>query len=244
MSPILYYPLLIGLGILPSLIWLLVYLKKDCHPEPKSLIIKTFLMGIIISPMAIILQLLFVMLLSNNFPSISSKGPFFFFWAALVEEVVKFYAIKVLILQNPEFDEPIDAMIYMVTAALGFAAMENILVMFQVLPECTLVQCQAASVWVLRFAGATLLHTLSSAILGYFVGVSWFYLHHQKKLIYVGLGIATIFHFTFNMFLSPSDSPAISLISTTALLVIMSFLVYTLFDKLRDRSDNHKSNFV
>jgi protease PrsW len=244
MHPAIYYPLMVILGITPSLIWLFVYLKKDCHPEPKAMIIKTFLMGVIISPLAIIFQLLFVMLLSNNFPSISSQGPAFFFWAAFVEEVVKFYAITLLVLRSPEFDEPIDAMIYMVTAALGFAAMENILVMFQVLPSCTIGSCQAASVWVLRFAGATLLHTLASAILGYFVGVSWFYLHHQKKLVYVGLAIATLFHFTFNMLLSPSESPAMSLVYTTLLLVIMSFLVYVLFDKLRDRNDKHHSNLV
>src|SRR3989344_2616941 len=245
MNPVLFYLILVTLGILPSLIWLFVYLRKDCHPEPKYLVIKTFLMGIIISPLAIIFQLLFVKTIASTFPSLNGQSPAFFLWAAFVEEVVKLYAIRWLILYDPEFDEPVDAMIYMITAALGFAAMENILVMFQVLPDCTVIECQAIGVWLLRFAGATLLHALSSAIVGYFIGIAWFYLHHQNKLIYIGLAVATIFHFTFNMFLMPSDNQILSLTYTMILLVIMSFLVYSLFDKLKDRrSKNQHINLV
>ena len=46
------------------------------------------------------------------------------------EEVAKYLIIKIRILRDPEFDEPIDAMIYMIIAGLGFAALENILVLF------------------------------------------------------------------------------------------------------------------
>ena len=232
MSLFLRYLLLVGLGLLPSLVWLVFYLRKDCHPEPKYLVIKTFLMGIIISPLAIILQLLFVQIAQQYAPGINARGPAFFLWAAFVEELVKFYAVKMTVLRDPEFDEPVDAMIYMITAALGFAAMENILVMFQVLPDGA---SAAFNVWTLRFVGATLLHALSSGLAGYFLAMAWFFHAHRQKLANIGLAIATVFHFTFNLFLSTSSNQLNSLISTTALLIGMGFLVSVLFDRIKER---------
>src|SRR3989344_5093426 len=132
MSPI-YAVTLIALGLAPSLVWLSFYLRKDCHPEPKALLAKAFLMGIIISPLAILLQLGFsegVRYFFDIVPNPLQQGTSaFFMWSSFVEEFLKFFAIYLVIIRNPEFDEPIDAMIYMITAALGFAAIENILVM-------------------------------------------------------------------------------------------------------------------
>jgi RsiW-degrading membrane proteinase PrsW (M82 family) len=36
--------------------------------------------------------------------------------------------VRLKALRDPEFDEPIDAMLYMIIVALGFATIENILV--------------------------------------------------------------------------------------------------------------------
>lgn len=230
----LYYPILIVLGITPSIVWLLYYLRKDCHPEPKHLIAKTFLMGIIVSPLAIIFQLLFTEIAAVIAPGVSSKSSFFFMWAAFVEEAVKFYALKIIVLRDAEFDEPVDAMVYMITAGLGFAAMENILVMWQVLPDGP----QAAfSVWTLRFMGATLLHALSSALLGYFVALSWFFHAHRQKFVLTGLIFATAFHFVFNTFLSSIDNQLVSLAYATSLLIMMAFLISVLFDKIKERHE-------
>src|SRR3989338_7463377 len=132
MSQLMVNIVLITLGLIPSLAWLYFYSRKDCHPEPKNLLAQTFLMGIIISPIAILLQFGFAQLASyitGIGQATTQNSSYFFIWAAAVEEVIKFYAVRMLILRNPEFDEPIDAMIYMITAGLGFAAMENILVM-------------------------------------------------------------------------------------------------------------------
>ncbi|MDP3697333.1 MAG: PrsW family glutamic-type intramembrane protease, partial [Candidatus Taylorbacteria bacterium] len=138
-----YSILLVFLGFLPSLIWLNFYFREDCHPEPKHLLTKVFLMGIIVSPLAILFQFLLIkcggisMLQKFCLPIgvLLPSSPEFFLWSAFVEEVVKFYAIRIVILNDPEFDEPIDAMIYMMAAALGFAAIENTLIVFQTHPD-------------------------------------------------------------------------------------------------------------
>lgn len=235
-----YNALLIILGFIPSLIWLNFYFREDCHPEPKHLLAKVFLMGIIVSPIAILLQLLLVKCQSLSvldkfclpFGFLSSSSPDFFLWSAFVEEMIKFYAVKLIILNDPAFDEPIDAMIYMMTAALGFAAIENTLIVFQTHPDGVAITINTL---ILRFIGATLLHALASGLLGYFLAISWFFQHHRRKLFVIGMIIATLFHFTFNIIIFSLEGQVTALLYTTALLLGLAFLVSILFDKLKDR---------
>ncbi|KKW02766.1 MAG: hypothetical protein UY36_C0002G0002 [Parcubacteria group bacterium GW2011_GWA1_49_11] len=226
--------LLVGLGLLPSLIWMIFFYRRDCHPEPKYLVTKTFLMGIIISPIAVVLQVSFTQAGSwAPLNALISQTSLFFLWAAFVEEFIKYYAVRVIALRDPSFDEPVDAIIYMMMAGLGFAAIENILVLFRTIPN----GFEAAlSVWALRAIGATLLHALASGILGYFLALSWFFRQHRAKLLVVGLAIATFFHFTFNMFLTGREEQVRSLLFATGLLLLMSFLLYVLFVKMKKRS--------
>src|SRR3989344_5139147 len=242
MPPLLNSALLVTLGLLPSLLWLSYYLRKDCHPEPKTLLTKTFLLGIIISPAAIVFQLGFVQL-GNFFPSpiFSQDSASFFAWAAFVEELIKYFVVVLLVLRNPAFDEPVDAMIYMLTAALGFAAIENILVMFKIIPDGA---NAALGVCALRSMGATLLHALSSALLGYFLAMSWFFQAHRKKLVVMGITMATLFHLSFNVFLSAFQNRLTGLIYSTSLLLIMAFLISILFDKIRERHKQSSAGAV
>lgn len=197
-------------------------------------------MGIIISPLAILLQLALVKCgeiatLKNYCLPIGflmPNSPEFFMWSAFVEEMVKFYAIKIMVMDNPEFNEPIDAMIYMMAASLGFAAIENTLIVFQTAPDGL---ATTINTLILRFIGATLLHTLSGGLLGYFLAISWFFRHHKKKLIVTGMLMATLFHFTFNMVIFTFEGRVSALLYTTSLLLGMAFLISILFDRLKDR---------
>lgn len=240
-----YSILLVILGFIPSLIWLNFYFREDCHPEPKSLLTKVFLMGIIVSPIAILLQLAMVQcgefagLRKYCLPTgiLMPNSPEFFMWSAFVEEMIKFYAVKVMIFNNSEFDEPIDAMIYMMAASLGFAAIENTLIVFQTTPDGIAVTINTL---ILRFIGATLLHALSGGLLGYFLAISWFFQHHRKKLLIIGMTMATGFHFTFNMIIYTFEGQVTALLYTTSLLLGMAFLVSILFDRLKDRHTEMK----
>jgi len=227
--------LLTALGLLPSLVWLGFFIKKDIHPEPKYLVTRTFLMGIILAPLAVGLQWFFVGL-GERFPAFSDtfsfQSPQFFLWAAFVEEIIKFLAVKFIVLNNPEFDEPIDAMVYMITASLGFAAIENILILFRAAPDGLE---QTLQLWALRSVGATLLHALAGALIGYFLALSWFYFEHQKKLITMGIVLASIFHFVFNISLFSFQNDLRGIIFSLFLLAIFAGLVQTLFHKIKNR---------
>lgn len=225
--------ILIVLGFIPSLIWLIYYLKKDCQPEPKSLIAKTVFVGMLIAPLAVIAQLIFVRIYTNINPGFqSSTSLAFLLWAAFVEEYVKYLAVKVTILRNPQFDEPTDAMIYLISASLGFAAVENILVLFQAIPNGL---TAAIQIWLLRFAGATLLHAVSSALLGYFLGLSWFYWQHNRKIMAFGFIAATFSHYVFNISLLTANSQSTGFLYSSFALMILVVLISILFGRLRRR---------
>ena len=226
--------LLVILGFAPSLAWLVFYLKKDPHPEPKYLISRTFLMGIVMAPIAVALQWWFRDAILYFAPGYEVQSSIWFFlWAASVEEIVKFLVVYLLVIRDPEFDEPTDAMIYMISAALGFAAIENILVLFQAIPNGTSTTIQ---ILFLRFFGATLLHAVASAMVGYFLALSWFYRHHSFKLITLGLAIATIMHLVFNLILLGGDGKPGGFIFSTIFLLFIASLISFLFVKLKRRA--------
>ena len=214
------------LGFTPGLIWLAFFLKEDIHPEPRKMIIRVFIVGGLSAFVALILEYFTSDFLKNavfaisNFSSVN-LSPFLGF--AVIEEVVKFIFVWKVIHKSPYFDEPIDAMIYMVTGALGFATAENF---FLMLSNST---GDAFTVILLRFVGATLLHALSSAVVGYM----WAWgLKRKMTPVYLAWGIilAALFHAIFNFLVYQYNN---LLIYPTAFLAAIGFVVLYDFEKLR-----------
>lgn len=193
---------------------------------------QTFLLGMVSAPFVLVTQMLFPFVFQIGQLGTIPNSPSFFLWAAFVEEFFKFFVVWVFIIRSREFDEPIDAMIYLIVAGLGFAAMENILFLFKSFPDGLDVTLK---IWALRFMGATFLHALAAAITGYFVAMAWFFTNHTYKLIFLGLAIATLFHFTFNIFVLQSEADKKALIYSFMLLIFFSSLVSLLFHKILQR---------
>ena len=196
------YFILIILGILPSTIWLLYYLRKDIHPEPKKMILKIFLYGIIIAIPVALLEFGALGIiddinkfLENRINNFWVTLIYAFFGVALIEETLKYLVVKYKVLRHHEFDEPVDIMIYMIVAALGFAAIENILILF----SASFNVLEATLLVSLRFVGATFLHALCSGLLGYFLALSFFATKKKRiKFVLMGLGISLLLHGLFN----------------------------------------------
>lgn len=186
---------LIILAVLPSIFWLLFYLSKDKHPEPNKIIIKIFIWGVLITLVTILFQLLYQKFLKTiaieNILILALGG------AALIEEYLKYFVVKKKALKSSEFDEPIDAMLYLIIAALGFAAAENIFLL-NGLSMTGATTNEILIVTLGRFLGAVLLHTLASGIVGYFLARSLLLRHERKTFIGLGILIATILHGFYN----------------------------------------------
>jgi len=224
MNYFLNYPIYVFFGTLPSLIWLNFYLKRDVRPEPKLKVLKIFFFGILSTMPAIFFETAIFGLFSKlNFPSLTIFILNIFLGVALVEEILKFLVVKLEVLNDPDFDEPIDAMIYMIISALGFAASENILILF---PLKSSFLSQILGISLLRFLGATFLHTLCTAITGFFIGLSFFEKKARRKLIYLGLTLAILLHGFYNFSIMKMGEGLKVLIPPTLLIISAIFVSF------------------
>jgi RsiW-degrading membrane proteinase PrsW (M82 family) len=213
-------------GLLPGFAWLIFYLGEDPHPEPKRLIALTFIVGIAFGFFTVGIEEVF-----NNFAAgigIQELSIISLLALAFIEELMKFAAAHFVIAKNPEFDEPVDAMIYMVVAALGFATLENIGAIANLGGSQTALVATIFQTASLRFIGATLLHSLTSAIVGYYWALG---LARRKVVNYLvpGLIAATILHATFNYLVLNYGDIAYAVI----FLVVIGFFVLHDFEKLK-----------
>ncbi len=213
------------LGLSPSFVWLYFFLKEDNHPEPKKMIFKVFFAGALFALLAVPFEYFFQDYL--EFFNIGRYHFISFLVLAAVEEISKFLAAFWLIRKNRFFDEPVDAMIYMITAALGFAALENILITLGNINGASMAIGGILGIIVFRFIGATLLHALSSGVLGYY----W----ARKSFLLKGIVVASLLHAIFNYLIMILDE---KLIYPTIFLIIIALFVFWDFEKLKNNSVN------
>ena len=219
-TPTMVFFSLLG-GILPAVVWLLFWLHEDSkRPEPRGVIMLSFLCGMIAVPIVIPLQSFF------GSDDILIK---FFLWAT-IEELLKFIAAYVSALWRKCDDEPIDPLIYMVTAALGFTAIENTLFILQ--PLITGAHHDSIIIGNIRFVGASLLHTISSATIGIAMGLS-FYKNKKTKIVFLstGIALAITLHTAFNFFIM-KQAPSIT-IATLGFVWIAIVILMLFFERIK-----------
>ncbi len=220
-------------GVLPALLWLWFWLKEDrMHPEPRRLLIMTFLGGMLmIAPALFLEQGAFWLLRTFGLDQVWGGLILLGFWA-FIEEGLKYRAAQAIALNKRDFDEPVDALIYLITAALGFAALENVVFLTQVFSNYGFYS--AFITGNLRFLGATLLHLLSSAVIGGAIAFAYFHKENMKRNIYWGVILATILHTLFNYFIIKSNGDNIFQIFIPYwILIIPLLLIFEKVKKLR-----------
>ncbi|OHA64086.1 MAG: hypothetical protein A2842_02155 [Candidatus Wildermuthbacteria bacterium RIFCSPHIGHO2_01_FULL_48_25] len=216
------YPLFIVFGLAPSIAWLTFYLRKDSHPEPNRMILKVFFWGMVATIPALFIEIglrlgLVLLPFSENLLLIL----YIFIGIALVEEVLKFLVVRWQVFKNSAMDEPVDLMLYMIISALGFAAMENILVLLglgSVAPVSNI-----AALAFFRFLGATFLHALASGLFGYFLALREFSKKNRGLTLFSGLTLATLLHGFFNFTIMRAEG------SERFLMPLVLFIITALF---------------
>ena len=182
----------------PLLIAYYVYQKDKYDKEPKSLIIKSFLFGCLGIIPAIFLELFAKGMFTNLFLYV-------FIGIALVEEGVKYFFLKKYLFNKPDFNEPMDGIVYAVMISLGFATVENIFYVFNH-------PGQEIQVAIMRMFTAIPLHAACGVILGYFVGLAKFS-DNKNILLYKGLFLATLVHGLYNYFIFLGEGFIFSIIA-------------------------------
>jgi RsiW-degrading membrane proteinase PrsW (M82 family) len=212
----------------PALVWLAFFLREDVHPEPKKWLAITFFGGAVVSVPVFFIQ----WGLEGAFTGV---GFILIVGYALIEETFKFFTAYLIVHKNPVFDEPVDAMIYLVVAALGFATVENVFVMngmTNTLASLGEFLAAGAPLYTLslRLVGATLLHALASGLVGYYWarGIA---VRQVGRFVCFGILAATVLHAFFNLLVSAFENSPI--VYPTLFLVVAGFFVLADFEQVR-----------
>ena len=218
---------LIG-GLIPALFWLWFWLREDsAHPEPKRLIVLSFVAGMIVVPITLVLQQFAVeRFIGNNLVMV---------WV-IIEEVLKYSAALIVILWNKAVDEPIDAIIYMITVALGFSALENALFIFYPLVGGHIIDSILTGHF--RFLGATLLHVLASGAVGSAMALAFYARRWMRVFIATGgLCIAIALHALFNF--SIMNAHGEKILSIFLFVWIGIIALFLIFEKVKRIEQPH-----
>jgi len=214
--------LIFALGIFPSILWLSFFLLETRkHPEPPRIIAEVFVAGIIAAVVAAMIQLILQLGVfdSSRYEATSLIG---FAVFALVEEVAKFIFAYIAFKSKRRPETPLDDMIYLITAAMGFAALENLLFIFQAPPGLVI---QTA---IMRTIGATFLHAVASGFTGYYLA---------KRRVPEGLIIATVIHTAFNYIAYYFPQYQICAI---IMVLLSSFFLFNDFDIIKESDKQEK----
>lgn len=155
-----------------------IYRKDSYEPEPLHLVLWVFILGALSVIPASILEYPFE-------PDIFTSAVI----APIVEECVKFSVVFFVMYRHPEFDEPMDGIVYAAAAGLGFATIENIFYVFD----------GGVAVGILRAITSVPGHVIFSCLWGFALGTAKFRPASQRAgIIITGLAGAILLHGIFN----------------------------------------------
>jgi RsiW-degrading membrane proteinase PrsW (M82 family) len=182
---------LLGIALAPgAAIMLYIYLKDKHEREPLSLLLISFVYGILSTLVTLTVSL------PVNFVLVLEKGDlvheFFdaFLKVALVEEFSKFIFVRFILFRNKNFNEPFDGIVYAVMVSMGFATFENIIYVFQ----------YGFETGILRMFTAVPAHATFGVMMGYFLGKAKFSQQNKFSLSIIALIAATVFHGAYDYF--------------------------------------------
>jgi RsiW-degrading membrane proteinase PrsW (M82 family) len=209
--------LLLLLAIGPALFWLWYFYHRDKYePEPLSWILMIYLLGMAVTiPVALIEGV--TSLILTEFAVAIMVAP-------VVEECAKFLVVRRTVYETPEFDEPIDGIVYAAAVGLGFATLENIIYVFSALETSFVFAVQTG---IVRAFLSVPGHVLFSIMWGDALGRAKFLPASRRSgVIVFGLLLAIISHALFNLLLY--DSIGFALL----ILILMPILWMTVLRKI------------
>ncbi len=223
---ILTTPFLIAtaVGVAPSILWLIFWFREDGekNKEPIGLIALVFLAGMLAVVCVLPIEKIIATFNLTEVEQIT-------LWAAS-EELIKLLAFSVILHGNKYLDEPVEYPIYLMTVALGFAALENTL--YLVHPLSVTNTTVSFLTGHLRFLGSTLLHSVASGVIGIAIGLAYFK-DSGTKMIYAIIGICTsiALHSVFNFFIIKDGGK--NFLQVFGFLWVVTIIMMLIFEKLR-----------
>jgi RsiW-degrading membrane proteinase PrsW (M82 family) len=167
-----------------------IYYRDRYEKEPLMLLLKSLGTGILIT-VPILLAERGLSFLDPYLPKELKAFYTAFIVAGITEETFKFLAFYLLIWNNRNFNEKFDGIVYAVYISLGFAAIENILYVFQ-LGETT---------GYVRALVSVPGHALFGVTMGYYFGLAKFYTKKRKVFMLRAILYPVVLHGIFDFIL-------------------------------------------
>ena len=208
------------------------------------MILGIFLWGALITLPVFFVQIGLKLLLDQvNASLLVYEIVYWFLIISLSEEFFKYLVVRIKVMNSPNLDEPVDIMIYMVVAALGFAAIENILYLFVPVDQISFNQLIDRTMLIsfIRFIGATFLHTLCSAVIGYALAISLCDQKNRFLEVIFGVITAVALHGLYDFSIMTLSGP-IRFIVPAIIIIVLAFLVFTGFERLKKMKSCTKLN--
>jgi len=187
-----------------------IYIKDKYEKESKRILLKTFLLGAILSiVITTILYMFFDLFLPlTEKHSIWQQFVKAFFVVALIEEFSKYLMVRYYAQPKKDFNEPFDGIIYAVMVSMGFAFVENIFYVIE----------GGMQVAIIRAITAIPAHATFAILMGYYMGKAKFS-NNKAKFNLIGLALAILFHGAYDFFLFINFIPGISIGAFVSLLI-------------------------
>ena len=209
--------IIILVAVAPCAFWLWLIYKWDKYkPEPRWLIIRTFLFGMGIAiPVAIIETVLYPHSIQGDIP-VTTAIYVSFVVAGMIEESGKFFVVRVSVYKSPHFEEPADGLVYSAAIALGFASLENIIYLVQF----------GWQIILMRGLLSNVAHVLFSSLWGYPLALTKLGMMKHKYMTYLGLIAAIVSHGAFDfLFFSGSVYTLVVIPLFLGMLVLFIFMM-------------------
>jgi protease PrsW len=182
--------------LVPALLWLGYFYLQDRHePEPKHYVAGVFLLGAFVAfPVAQFLTD-FVGVAPWEGQRLNAHTVFLaIIPLGLTQELSKYLVVRYSVYLSDEFDEPMDGIIYMTAAGIGFACAENL----------HAVAAVGGHIFFATFAAnavvSTLAHGSIAGVLGYALGIARFSPPARRApVILVGMVVAAVLNGVFGL---------------------------------------------
>ncbi len=184
------------LAIFPVILFIIwIYLKDKYEKESIKDIIRFYVLGIVVSLLAIVIEELLIDI--NIFTGNINKIYLAFIVAALTEEGLKALVLIPILLKENIFNEKLDGIIYSVILSLGFASVENMVYIFLEVPELTY------QVGLVRGLISIPAHVMFGITMGYYISKGKFSVEPSKKREYliISILIPVLLHGIFDFIL-------------------------------------------
>jgi RsiW-degrading membrane proteinase PrsW (M82 family) len=217
--------------ILPSILIILFFVNSDKFKEPKSEIIKVFIFGILITIPAYILNTFLGDFWYNN-TKVSQNLISSFLTAAPVEEGLKLSILYYFVYKMKDFNEPLDGIVYGVTASLGFATLENIYYVYLLADHF---QTTSMALAVVRSFSAVPAHAVFGIFMGYFF-MKYSFIKKGDNLFFAFI-VPFVLHGCYNLFIASNFFVSLSLV------IIAWIVALRLFSRLKNTQKRKRREY-